>query len=111
MTEDSLNREKRARADIEKQRRKIEGDLKVTQESVAELERSKKELDSGEYLATNVLVHAWRGVRLEDRAWWEKLQLCILWQGWRSWLLVHVDRVVLSHDISCLSAPMQGDWP
>ena len=38
----------------------------------------------------------------------KKLQLCILWQGWRSWLLVHVDRVVLSYDISCLVAPMQG---
>merc|ERR1711997_122278 len=36
---DSLAREKRARTDIEKQRRKVEGDLKVTQESVADLER------------------------------------------------------------------------
>merc|ERR1712155_470547 len=38
---DSLAREKRARSDIEKQRRKVEGDLKVTQEGVADLERSK----------------------------------------------------------------------
>merc|ERR1711972_7846 len=36
---DSLAREKRARADIEKQRRKVEGDLRVTQESVGDLER------------------------------------------------------------------------
>merc|ERR1719499_48370 len=35
----SLNGEKRARADIEKARRRVEGDLKVTQESVSELER------------------------------------------------------------------------
>merc|ERR1712170_190603 len=41
---DSLAREKRARADIEKQRRKVEGDLRVTQESVGDLERQKKEL-------------------------------------------------------------------
>ena len=44
--ESSLDREKRGRADLEKQRRKIEGDLKVTQETVAELERSKKELEA-----------------------------------------------------------------
>merc|ERR1711936_1362382 len=43
---DSLAREKRARADIEKQRRKVEGDLKVTQESVADLERSKKDMEN-----------------------------------------------------------------
>merc|ERR1719228_2603901 len=38
--------EKRSRGDIEKQRRKIEGELKITQESVSELERSKKELEA-----------------------------------------------------------------
>merc|ERR1711962_1035791 len=43
---DSLAREKRARADIEKQRRKVEGDLRVTQESVGDLERQKKELEA-----------------------------------------------------------------
>ena len=42
------------------------------------------------------LVHAWRQVRYEERAWWNKLQLCILWQGWRSWLSVHVERAALS---------------
>merc|ERR1739844_301044 len=46
---DSLAREKRARTDIEKQRRKVEGDLKVTQESVSDLERSKKEKDFGQH--------------------------------------------------------------
>merc|ERR1719447_986825 len=44
--EDSLNREKRARAEVEKVRRKVEGDLKVTQEGVTELERAKKEFET-----------------------------------------------------------------
>merc|ERR1719412_2015113 len=44
--QDSYEREKRARADIEKQRRKTEGELKVTQEGVSDLERTKKELES-----------------------------------------------------------------
>merc|ERR1712135_134440 len=39
------NREKRARADTEKKRRKIEGDLKVAQETVMDAERSKKDLE------------------------------------------------------------------
>ena len=45
--EASLDKEKRARANIEKERRKVEGDLKVTQETVADLERNKKELENG----------------------------------------------------------------
>ncbi len=44
--EGSLDKEKRGRGDIEKQRRKVEGELKVTQETVSELERSKKELEA-----------------------------------------------------------------
>merc|ERR1712173_209249 len=44
--EDGHNKEKRARATIEKERRKVEGELKVTQESVSDLERSKKELEA-----------------------------------------------------------------
>jgi myosin heavy chain 6/7 len=44
--ESSLSREKRQRAQIEKERRKVEGDLKVTQEMVLDLERTKKELES-----------------------------------------------------------------
>merc|ERR1712037_822648 len=42
---DSLDREKRGRADIEKQRRKVEGDLRVTQETVADLEQNKSHLE------------------------------------------------------------------
>merc|ERR1712154_578298 len=37
--EDNLNREKRSRADIEKNRRKFEGDLKVAQETVMDAKR------------------------------------------------------------------------
>merc|ERR1712083_1183147 len=36
---------KRGRTDVEKQRRKVEGDLRIMQETVSELERSKKELE------------------------------------------------------------------
>merc|ERR1719186_550965 len=43
--EGSLDKEKRGRAQIEKQRRKVEGELKMTQDLVAELERAKKELE------------------------------------------------------------------
>merc|ERR1712055_1173786 len=44
--ESSFEKEKRSRGAIEKERRKIEGELKVWQETVAELERSKKELEA-----------------------------------------------------------------
>merc|ERR1712080_683657 len=44
--EDGANREKRARADVEKQRRKVEGDLKMAQESVSDLEGAKRELEN-----------------------------------------------------------------
>merc|ERR1719410_1582017 len=43
--ESSLEREKRGRAQVEKERRKVEGELKVTQESVCDLERARKELE------------------------------------------------------------------
>merc|ERR1719412_2491828 len=44
--ESSLEKEKRARTTVEKDRRKIEGELKVTQESVADLERARKEFEA-----------------------------------------------------------------
>merc|ERR1712020_530479 len=43
--EDGANREKRARADVEKQRRKVEGELRVAQEMVSDLENAKRELE------------------------------------------------------------------
>jgi len=46
--EESLEREKKVRADVEKAKRKVESDLKLTQETVEELERVKRDLeDSG----------------------------------------------------------------
>jgi len=44
--EGSYEKEKRGRANVEKERRKVEGDLKVMQETVADLERTRKELES-----------------------------------------------------------------
>jgi len=44
--EDSLSKEKRSRGDIEKKRRALEGDLKVTQDTVMGLEREKKDLEN-----------------------------------------------------------------
>merc|ERR1719350_2057145 len=43
--EGSYEKEKRSKANIEKERRMVEGDLKVMQETVADLERTKKELE------------------------------------------------------------------
>ena len=43
--EGSYEKEKRSKANIEKERRTVEGDLKVMQESVSDLERTKKELE------------------------------------------------------------------
>jgi len=43
--EENLEREKKVRADVEKARRKVESDLKMTQEAVEELESVKRELE------------------------------------------------------------------
>merc|ERR1712115_48831 len=44
--EGSLEKEKRGRAQVEKERRKVEGELKVAQEDLADLERQKRELEA-----------------------------------------------------------------
>jgi len=44
--ESSYEKEKRSRANIEKERRKVEGELKITQQTTIELERTKKELEA-----------------------------------------------------------------
>merc|ERR1712098_510818 len=44
--EGSYEKEKRSRTQVEKDRRKIEGELKMMQDNVAEFERSKKELEA-----------------------------------------------------------------
>jgi len=64
--EDGVGREKRARSDVEKQRRKVEGELRMAQEVVAELEHSKRELEAiitrkDKDISTN-------SVKLEDEA-------------------------------------------
>merc|ERR1719376_298669 len=43
--EGSLDKEKKSRATVEKQKRKIEGDLKMAQDGVVELERGKRDLE------------------------------------------------------------------
>jgi len=43
--QESLDREKKVRADVEKVKRKVETDLKATQESVEELDRIKHGLE------------------------------------------------------------------
>ena len=43
--EENLEREKKVRADVEKAKRKVEADLKMTQENVEELERIKRDLE------------------------------------------------------------------
>ena len=43
--EDNLEREKKQRGDVEKVKRKLEGELKMTQETVEDLERVKRDLE------------------------------------------------------------------
>merc|ERR1719304_122525 len=44
--EGGLDKEKRNRANLEKEKRKVEGELKMTQDLVSELERAKREVES-----------------------------------------------------------------
>merc|ERR1719195_1323056 len=44
--DDGINREKKARGDVDKSRRKTEGELKMAQETVAELESAKRDLEN-----------------------------------------------------------------
>ena len=50
---DNLDREKKHRADVEKARRKVENDLKMTQETVEELERIKHDLEENSRRSRN----------------------------------------------------------
>merc|ERR1719187_2718250 len=43
--ESGLDKEKKARATVEKQKRKLEGDLKIAQDGVVELERTKRDVE------------------------------------------------------------------
>jgi myosin protein heavy chain len=44
--EDALEKEKRARVEQDKARRKVESDLKLAQSSVENVERAKKEIEA-----------------------------------------------------------------
>ena len=44
--EDSLEREKKSKLDVDKNRRKVESDLKIAQEQATDLERVKKEMEN-----------------------------------------------------------------
>ena len=44
--EDALEREKKAKGDVDKIKRKTEGDLKLTQETISDLDRVKSDLSS-----------------------------------------------------------------
>lgn len=54
--EENLEREKKVRADVEKTKRKLESDLKMTQETVEELERVKRDMEEGgrKYATTSI---------------------------------------------------------
>ena len=63
--EDTLEREKRAKTDSEKARRKLEADLKVSQEMVADVERSKKDMEGNVQRKEREIAEA--TVRLEGK--------------------------------------------
>merc|ERR1711962_624713 len=63
--EGGLDKEKRNRANLEKEKRKIEGELKMTQEMVADLERAKRELEGA--IARKELKKWRRNWKLRDR--------------------------------------------
>lgn len=44
--EDNLEREKRVRGDLEKNKRKLEGDVKVAQENIEELNKQRQDLEA-----------------------------------------------------------------
>merc|ERR1712121_422679 len=59
-----LNKEKKGRAALEKQKRKVEGDLKMAQDAVADLERAKREIET--VLATKEKNNQMLAAKLDD---------------------------------------------
>ena len=55
--EENLQREKKVRADVEKAKRKVESDLKMTQEAVEELEKVKGELEANVRKSVRFILH------------------------------------------------------
>ena len=62
--EDSHDREKKSRLEVDKQRRKVEADLKVSQEKVTDLEREKHDIEGAIVKKDQDIVVSQR--RLED---------------------------------------------
>ena len=62
---DNVDREKRHRADVEKARRKVENDLKMTQETVEELERMKHDLEENARRSVGVITKITTGKKLK----------------------------------------------
>ena len=62
--EDSHDREKKSRLEVDKQRRKVEADLKVCQEKVTDLERDKHDIEAAIVKKDQDIVVSQR--RLED---------------------------------------------
>jgi len=76
--EENLEREKKVRSDVEKARRKVETDLKMTQETVEELENLKRDLeDRGRKLVKLGLFHI-RGHSMTESAGVIKVHRSIL---------------------------------
>lgn len=55
--EDGLEREKRQRQEIEKSKRKIEGELKLAQENIDELNKQKHDLENNIKRFQNFLIN------------------------------------------------------
>merc|ERR1712002_1037155 len=62
--ESGLDKEKKGRAALEKQKRKVEGDLKMAQDAVADLERAKREIET--VLATKEKNNQMLAAKLDD---------------------------------------------
>ena len=62
--EDSHDREKKSRLEVDKQRRKVDADLKVSQEKVTDLEREKHDIEAAIVKKDQDIVVSQR--RLED---------------------------------------------
>jgi len=66
--EENLEREKKVRADVEKTKRKMEADLKMTQETVEELESTKRDLED-------------KGRKSVNRRFSVRTRLCFVYVG------------------------------
>ena len=64
--EDGVSKEKRSRTDVEKQRRKLEGELKVAQEIIGEIEQDKRSVEN--IIARREKDITELNVKLEDRS-------------------------------------------